>query len=156
MGNRKAQKYLLIGFEKLVETYQEQLLPKAAHILKALYDNDLLEEEIILEWADKVGRRDVDVTCMLIQVFCEQASKKHVEEAVAKQIHEKVAPVVNWLRTAEEESEEESEDEEDDVEVVYSERASETALVAETVTRPAVSYHKDVVALSMIWNLVVV
>lgn len=55
VGNRKAQKYLLIGFEKLVETYQEQLLPKVAHILKALYDNDLLEEETILEWAEKVA-----------------------------------------------------------------------------------------------------
>ena len=54
MENRKAQKYLLIGFEKLVETYQEQLLPKAAHILKMFYDSDILEEEAILEWADKV------------------------------------------------------------------------------------------------------
>ena len=34
-----------------------------------------------------------------------------MNEAVAKQIHEKVAPVVNWLRTAEEESDEEDEDE---------------------------------------------
>lgn len=57
LGNRRAQKYLLIGFEKLVETYQKQLLPKAAHILKSFYDNDLLEEEVVLEWADKVGRR---------------------------------------------------------------------------------------------------
>lgn len=56
MDNRKAQKYLLIGFEKLVETYN-QLLPKAAHILKTLYDNDVLEEESILEWADKVCSR---------------------------------------------------------------------------------------------------
>lgn len=54
MDNRKAQKYLLIGFEKLVETYTEQLLPKAAHILKTFYDSDILEEEVILEWADKV------------------------------------------------------------------------------------------------------
>lgn len=55
MDNLKAQKYLLIGFEKLVETYSDQLLPKAAHILKSFYDNDILEEEAILEWADKVG-----------------------------------------------------------------------------------------------------
>lgn len=54
MDNRKAQKYLLIGFEKLVETYCEQLLPKAAHVLKMFYDSDILEEEAILEWADKV------------------------------------------------------------------------------------------------------
>ena len=37
-----------------METYQEQLLPKAAHILKMFYDSDILEEEAILEWADKV------------------------------------------------------------------------------------------------------
>lgn len=54
VDNRKAQKFLLIGFEKLVETYCDRLLPKAAHILKTFYDNDLLEEEAILEWADKV------------------------------------------------------------------------------------------------------
>lgn len=67
-----------------------------------------------------------------------QASKKHVNEAVAKQIHEKVAPVVNWLRTAEEESDEEEddEDEEDQVEVVYTEKASKTGIVTETVEEP--------------------
>ncbi len=30
------------------------LLPKIAIILKAFYDNDILEEESIFEWADKV------------------------------------------------------------------------------------------------------
>ena len=62
-----------------------------------------------------------------------QASKKHVNETVAKQIHEKVAPVVNWLRTAEEESDEESDGDEDEVEVVYNEKASSAGLVSETV-----------------------
>ena len=55
-----------------------------------------------------------------------------MNEAVAKQIHEKVAPVVTWLRTAEEESDEDDEDE-DDVEVVYTETASKSGIVAETV-----------------------
>ena len=59
VSNRKAQRYLLISFEKLVETYQDQLLPKAALILKSFYDNDILEEEAILEWADKVGKKVV-------------------------------------------------------------------------------------------------
>lgn len=67
-----------------------------------------------------------------------QASKKHVKEAVAKEIHERVAPVVNWLRTAEVESEEE---EEEDVEIVYSEKASKNAVVAETVQEPAEVSH---------------
>lgn len=71
--------------------------------------------------------------------FCLQASKKHVKEAVAKEIHERVAPVVNWLRTAEVESDEEEEEEEDDVEIVYTEKASKTGVVAEIVQKPAVS-----------------
>jgi hypothetical protein len=54
-----------------------------------------------------------------------------VNEAVARRIHEKVAPVVTWLRTAEEESDEE--EEEDGVEVVYTEAASKTGIITETV-----------------------
>ena len=50
---------------------------------------------------------------------------------MAKQIHENVAPVVNWLRTAEEESD--GEEEEEEVEVVYTEKASGAGLVTETV-----------------------
>lgn len=54
-NNHKAQRYLLGAYEMLVgKSFPGQLMPKAAHILKALYDNDLLEEEIILNWAEKV------------------------------------------------------------------------------------------------------
>ena len=63
-----------------------------------------------------------------------------MKEAIAKEIHERVAPVVNWLRTAEEESDEEEEDEEDDVEVVYTEKASKTGIVTETVPEPEVRF----------------
>lgn len=59
-----------------------------------------------------------------------KASKKHVNEEVAKSIHEKVAPVVNWLRTAEEET---SEEEEEDVEVVYSDKVSGAGIITETI-----------------------
>ena len=45
-----------------------------------------------------------------------------MREDIAKQIHEKAAPFVTWLRTAEEESSED--EEEDEVEVVYSEKAT--------------------------------
>ena len=54
VDNKKAQKYLLIGFEKLVGEVHPPLLAKVPHILKAFYDEDILEEESILEWADKV------------------------------------------------------------------------------------------------------
>ena len=69
-----------------------------------------------------------------------QASKKYVNEEVAKQIHEKVAPVITWLRTAEEESDEEEDDDDEDVEVVYSEQASKTKLTTETVQVENVSH----------------
>ena len=54
-NNHKAQRYLLGAYEMLIgKSFPIQLLPKAAHILKAMYDNDLVEEEIILNWAEKV------------------------------------------------------------------------------------------------------
>lgn len=54
-GNRKAQKYLLGAFELLVgQSFPSELMPKAPHILKAFYDSDLLEEEVILQWGEKV------------------------------------------------------------------------------------------------------
>lgn len=63
-----------------------------------------------------------------------------MNEAVAKQIHEKVAPVVVWLREAEEESdEEEGEEEDDEVEVVYTEKASRTGIVTEVLPNGNVS-----------------
>ena len=57
-SNKKAQKYLLGGFECVVKLHKVQLLPRVAVILKDLYDADLLEEEVIFAWAEKVGVRD--------------------------------------------------------------------------------------------------
>lgn len=34
--------------------HPKELLPKVPLILKAFYDNDLLEEEALRDWADKV------------------------------------------------------------------------------------------------------
>ncbi|KAA0708754.1 Eukaryotic translation initiation factor 5 [Triplophysa tibetana] len=123
-NNKKAQKYLLGGFECLVKLHQSQLLPRVSIILKALYDADLLEEDVILAWAEKV-------------------SKKYVSKELAKEIHAKAEPFVKWLKEAEEESEgseEEDEADEDNVEVVYSSSARE--LKMET-TKPAKSEQEE-------------
>lgn len=105
-GNHKAQKYLLGAFELLVgQSFPDILMPKAAHILKELYDRDLLEEEVILQWGEKV-------------------SKKYVSKEVCSQIHVKVAPFLKWLKEAEEE-ESSDEEEEDEVEVVYDTKAQQ-------------------------------
>ena len=65
-----------------------------------------------------------------------------MSENIAKQIHEKAAPIVAWLRTAEEESSGEEEDE-DDVEVVYSESAASNGIttITENPPRPAEEVH---------------
>jgi translation initiation factor 5 len=94
--NRKAQKYLLGGYEKLVgDVYKDKLLAKAAVIMKALYDQDILDEETCIEWAAK-------------------ESKKYVSKEMSRQIHEKVAPFIKWLKEAESEVSEEDEDDDDD------------------------------------------
>jgi translation initiation factor 5 len=53
--NIKAQRYLLGGFELLIgKVHKDALLPKVPHIIKAMYDLEILEEEVILEWGEKV------------------------------------------------------------------------------------------------------
>jgi len=90
------------GIEKTIETHKDVLLPKVAHILKAFYDEDIIDEEVILEWAKKV-------------------SKKYVSKELSEQIHKKAEPFITWLKEAEEESEESDED--DEVELEFDERA---------------------------------
>ena len=69
------------------------LMLKAPLILKAFYDNDLLEEEVILKWGEK-------------------PSKKYVSRDEAKEVRTRVEPFLRWL--AEAESEEDSDEESDE------------------------------------------
>ncbi|KAH0553833.1 eukaryotic translation initiation factor 5 [Cotesia glomerata] len=103
----KAQKYLIRGIEQVIALHKDTLMPKVPGILKLFYDNDILEEKALFEWASKV-------------------SKKYVSKDISHEIHEKAAPFITWLKEAEEEeseSEDEDEDEDDDVEIEYNDRA---------------------------------
>uniref|UniRef100_A0A2K6TGD8 Eukaryotic translation initiation factor 5 n=1 Tax=Saimiri boliviensis boliviensis TaxID=39432 RepID=A0A2K6TGD8_SAIBB len=83
-----------------------QLISRIPHILKEMYDADLLEEEVIISWSEK-------------------ASKKYVSKELAKEIRVKAEPFIKWLKEAEEESSGgEEEDEDENIEVVYSKTAS--------------------------------
>ena len=75
MDNPKGQKTLLGAFEIIVGKEHPELLPRAGHVLKAFYDEDVVEEEVILEWAEKVrscgavtGR--FPLVCMYKQAKC--------------------------------------------------------------------------------------
>lgn len=62
-----------------------------------MYDNDVLDENVVLDWASKV-------------------SKKFVSRELNQEIHKAADPFVKWLKEAEEE-EDSGESDEDDVEV---------------------------------------
>ena len=104
--NRKGQKYLIGGIEKTVESFEAALLPKVSLIFKELYDEDVLEEEVLLEWAKKV-------------------SKKNVSKELAQKIHAKAAPFIKWLQEAEEET---SETDVDDPIIEYDDRVKSSIL----------------------------
>jgi translation initiation factor 5 len=92
LENQKSQKYLLGGFEKLVgDVYKDKLFDESIKILKQFYDEDILDEEVILEWASK-------------------PSKKYVPKEMSKKIHEKVEPFIKWLKEADVESDESDEE----------------------------------------------
>jgi translation initiation factor 5 len=86
--SEKSQKGLLGGIERLVIVSYPALLPSVSLILKALYDCDLVEEEVFLAWDEK-------------------ASKKYVDKKDAKKVREKAAPFITWLRDADEEEDDE-------------------------------------------------
>jgi len=104
--DKKAQKAMLGGFELMVELHQDKLLPKVAHIVKDLYDLDIVDEEVLIEWGSRVG------------------SKKYVRsKELSSAIRKKAEKVITWLKEADEETSDE-EDEDDEVEIEYDDRAS--------------------------------
>jgi len=109
LKNPRAQKNLLQSLEMLIgQRFPDTLLPRTAHVLKSLYDNDLVDEAVIIDWHKK-------------------GSKKILGKELAQQLHNKAAPFVTWLQEAEEESgseEESDEDEEPEVEIEYSYQAT--------------------------------
>ncbi|VDQ10196.1 unnamed protein product [Trichobilharzia regenti] len=91
---KRAQMYTWGAMAKLIERHADQnLISKACHLLKALYDNDIIEEDVILAWYDK------------------GPSKKFVSRELSAKILSRCAPMVTWLRQAEEEESESSEEE---------------------------------------------
>jgi len=111
--NQKAQKYLIGGVEKTIKVHEATLMNKVPHIFKIFYEEDILEEEVLFEWAKKI-------------------SKKYVSKETAQKIHDKAAPFIKWLKEAEEESDSEDSD---GVEVDFDNRAH-ISKIKETSAEP--------------------
>uniref|UniRef100_A0A0B7B9X6 Eukaryotic translation initiation factor 5 n=1 Tax=Arion vulgaris TaxID=1028688 RepID=A0A0B7B9X6_9EUPU len=115
--NQRAQKALMGGLEILLAKEYPELKPKTSHILKALYDLDILEEAVILEW----GRKP---------------SKKYVSKENCVQIIKEARVFLDWLEQAEEESDEDD-DGEGDVEIIYSNTHKVGEITVEPVKSPS-------------------
>jgi len=70
----------------------ENLRKSAPHVLKGLYDEDVLSEEVLVAWQEKKSKGDT--------LKVKEASKVFID----------------WLKNAEEESDEEDDDEEEEEE----------------------------------------
>ncbi|KAJ2061024.1 eukaryotic translation initiation factor 5 [Coemansia sp. S146] len=88
----KHQRAVIGGFERLIEERQDALLAKTPAIFKALFDEEIVEEEAFLEWGKK-------------------PSKKYVDKDVAKKIHKAAEPFIQWLAEAEEATDSEDDEE---------------------------------------------
>lgn len=126
LKNPRAQKNLLSSLEMLIgQRFPDTLLPRTAHVLKSLYDNDIVDETIIIDWHNK-------------------GSKKILGKEMTQQLHNKAAPFVTWLQEAEEESgsdDDEEEDDEPEVEIEYSYQA--TSGLKEAKVTPAAAAEED-------------
>ncbi|KAJ2522211.1 eukaryotic translation initiation factor 5 [Coemansia sp. RSA 1939] len=80
----KHQRAVIGGIERVVEQRLEQRVARVPGILKALLDEEIVEEETFLDWGKK-------------------PSKRYVDKDVAKRIHKAAQPFLQWLQTAESE-----------------------------------------------------
>lgn len=132
LNDKKAQRYLMGGIEQTIALHRDALMPKVPGILKLLYDIDILSEQAVIEWADKV-------------------SKKYVSKEVSQEIHNQAVPFVKWLQEADTEDSDSDEDgadgdSDDGVEIEYDDRAKVTSLkdtVKQNANTPAKKAEKE-------------
>jgi len=79
--SEKHQKSLLGGIERFVGLTHPDLLPAVPKILMALYQKDLLDEEVVTQWGTHV-------------------SKKYVDKEISKKVRKASEPFLKWLQEA--------------------------------------------------------
>merc|ERR1712226_344648 len=100
-NNKKAQKYLIGGIECLIAKNEIKLLPQTCKIFHELYDSDIVNEEVIIDWEKEQKKRT-----------------KYISKELANKVHKQCEPFLKWLQEAEEESDES----EEEVQIAFDDR----------------------------------
>ncbi|KAG7451228.1 uncharacterized protein BT62DRAFT_882976 [Guyanagaster necrorhizus] len=88
--SEKHQKSLLGGIERLVGLTYPNLLPAVPKILMALYQADVLDEEVVTQWGTHV-------------------SKKYVNKETSKTVRKASEPFLKWLEEADDDDDDDDE-----------------------------------------------
>ncbi|THV07288.1 hypothetical protein K435DRAFT_742330 [Dendrothele bispora CBS 962.96] len=88
--SERHQKSLLGGIERLVGITYPDLTPAVPKILMALYQADILEEEVVTQWGTHV-------------------SKKYVDKDTSKRVRKASEPFLKWLEEADDDEDEDEE-----------------------------------------------
>lgn len=91
--SERHQKAFLGGTERFVGINHPKLVSQVPKILLALYQEDLISEDVLKNWGSK-------------------ASKKYVELPISKKVRKAAEPFLEWLNNAESDAESEEEEEE--------------------------------------------
>ncbi|KAJ0175928.1 hypothetical protein K1T71_008102 [Dendrolimus kikuchii] len=116
-GDARAQRAVLHALTALCQD-NAALLPKVPPILKLLYDEDIVEEKAIMEWAAK-------------------PSRKYASKEVVADVRRRAQPFLDWLNDAEEDSSDDADGGEEDIEIEYDDRAKATPIKAVATPQPA-------------------
>ena len=98
------QRHVIAAFEWFYGTKHAAYVKRFPLALKALYEEELVEEDVFFEWSIDYARNDYTADDSLIDIDTLEEVKQHAQ------------PFVVWLREADEEgdSDEESDEEEED------------------------------------------
>lgn len=129
----KSQRMMLGVVETVIYNNKKKCLPYTAHILKQLYDDDILEDSTILKWAEK-------------------PSKKFVKKIFVEKMVAECTKFLDWLKEDDSDDEgssseeEESEDEEvvEKQETSKNEESSKEESSKEEIVMPKIENKKPV------------
>jgi translation initiation factor 5 len=107
----ETQRYMIAAFEWFCGTVHPTLKSKFPLVLKFLFDGEIVDEVVFLEWYADYAHNDYSADGSLITY------------EVLEELKQTAGPFITWLREADEEGDEDDEDEEEEEEEEEDEEA---------------------------------